>query len=298
MKVLIIGGNRFMGLRLSHALARDKGIDLHIVNRTGQVAHAAGATVYKCDRANWRNSHIDKDWDAIVDFACFTERDARETLEYFGTLKRYVYISSGSVYDYGTDLREESFQADSFDLAQAPLSGDPAYQDGKRRGEAVFTQLAPFPTLSVRFPFVLGPDDYTRRLDFHVQRIERGQPIYMPNPKALVSLLHAEDACRFLQWSLARTDVTGPLNVASAAPIALDALLKRIESKVGRKALMIQQGTAENSSAYGVDKDHTVNVERARLLGFSARPIDSWIDDLIDSARLSTEEPGSRHRLH
>lgn len=39
MKILIIGGNRFVGLRLSMLLDKDKSCDLHILNRTGQAAH-------------------------------------------------------------------------------------------------------------------------------------------------------------------------------------------------------------------------------------------------------------------
>jgi nucleoside-diphosphate-sugar epimerase len=297
MKVLIIGGNRFVGLRVSHALAQDAGIDLHILNRTGQAAHAPGAAIYKADRRNLHIAHLDHDWDAVIDFAAFDERDARAALDHFQTVGKYIFISSLSVYDSGGDRREEDFDASAFDLTRTVHARDAvqAYQDGKRRAEAVFAQSGRFPVLSVRFPLLLGPDDYTRRLEFHVQRIEHGRPLHIGPPRSRVSMLHAEDACRFLLWSLRQSGLSGPLNVASPAPIALGDLVRRIEVLIGRRALLLDKPSAETASPYAPGCDYFENVSRAEKLGFRARPINDWIDELIEGARST---PSSPPRLH
>ncbi|MBX3021422.1 MAG: hypothetical protein KF799_07050 [Bdellovibrionales bacterium] len=295
MKVLVIGGNRFVGLRLTHELAQDKSVDLNIVNRTGQAPHAPGAAVYKADRAHWKLSHIDRDWDVIVDFAAFNDTDVHGVLDYFRNIKRYIYISSVSVYDGGSALKESAFDAASFDLTQTPRPAPHAYQDGKRRAEAAFLKLCPFPTLSVRFPFLLGPDDYTRRLEFHVQRTEGGQPIYAPAPDSRFSVLHAEDACRFLKWSLTQ-DFHGPLNVAAATPLSLTQLFSKIEKRTGRKALLTQHQMPENRSPYGIGEDLYVDVDKLTELGFTARTWDKWLGELIEGA--SRNPASSNTKLH
>jgi len=295
MKVLVIGGNRFIGLRLCHALSSQSGVDLFIANRTGQAPHAPGATVYKVDRNNLRNSHLDRDWDAVVDFATYNDDQVRESISYFKNIRHYIFISTSFVYSEGPDLKESLFDPRSLDLSQPSAAHSFSYQEGKRRAEAAFSQQSEFPTLCVRFPFLLGPDDYTRRLEFHVQRVERGQPIFFPAPRALCSFLSSEDACNFLQWSLKQPKIHGPINVASPDALGLHELIQKIESRTGRKALLSQNPTAENTSPFGVERDHYLNTELARRLGFKPSSVHSWIDDLIDGL---TSGASSRGQLH
>jgi nucleoside-diphosphate-sugar epimerase len=286
MKILVIGGNRFVGLRLTQALAKE-GHDLHIVNRTGQAPHAKGATVYKVNRDNWTGSHVDRDWDAVVDFACYSEEQAQGSIQYFKEVQRYIFISTISVYDLKAGLKEEDFNAKTFDLLQAPKPGD--YQDGKRRAEATFEQKSHLPTTSVRFPLILGPDDYTRRLEFHVQRIEKNQLIHIPNLETKISMIHAADASRFLQHALTHP-LLGPFNVAAPQPIALKDLVHKIETQTGRRALFTNIASDETDSPYGWPGDAYADVSKAKKAGFEARPIQEWIDDLIAQ---SQSEPTS-----
>ncbi|NJL25340.1 MAG: NAD-dependent dehydratase, partial [Calothrix sp. SM1_5_4] len=134
--------------------------------------------MYKADRNNLLHSYLDHDWDAVIDFACFNDHQARATAEYFHSVKRYIFISTISVYDVGSDLREGNFDAGTYPLPAVQNELD--YKEGKRRAEAFFLQHTPFPTVLVRFPVILGPDDYTRRLHFHIERVQRGQPCTSP----------------------------------------------------------------------------------------------------------------------
>ena len=153
MKVLVIGGNRFVGLRVANALDARPDIELHVINRTGQVAHTKNATIYKGDRNRLETAHLDRDWDLVIDFACYKQSEAESALAFFGDVKRYMNISTGSVYVEGLDLKETAWDPLEFDLKQpADLT---SYQDGKRRCEAVFHQQTKFPVLSVRFPFIV-----------------------------------------------------------------------------------------------------------------------------------------------
>ncbi|MGE4131506.1 MAG: NAD-dependent epimerase/dehydratase family protein [Bdellovibrionales bacterium] len=297
MKVLVIGGNRFVGLRLSTDLDRSKEMDLSILNRTGQVAHVKNAAVYKGDRAHPGSTHIDLDWDVIVDFACYNERDALSATRFFRNVGRYIFISTASVYDYGAALRESDFDPRTWARQSIPsvTAGQPtSYQDGKRRAESVFMTEAKFPVVCVRFPFILGPDDYTRRLEFHVERIQHGQPLFIPNLEAVISMIHAEDACRFLRWSMTQ-NFAGPLNVASPKPIKLNDLIRAISSQTGKKAILVDRPTDSNRSPYSPDDHFGLDCSAAKALGFSAPAIMDWLPDLIDGAM---EAPSNRSKLH
>ncbi len=287
MKILVIGGNRFVGLRLCMALDRDPKVDLTVLNRTGQSPHLKRAAIYKGDRRNIALAGVDKEFDLVVDFACYNDVDAQSSIAHFSKIGRYIFISTASVYDAGAEMKETAFDPASWDLTNqkgAP-SAKQSYQDGKRRAEALFTQQAPFDHVSVRFPVILGPDDYTRRLEFHVERIERNQTIFVPNLDARISMIHAEDASAFLLWSLAQK-FKGPVNVASPQPIRVSELIREVETRVGQRALLVKQPTPQSESPYAPSVDCYLNCDLLHKLGFTAvRPIGSWLGDLIDGAR-------------
>jgi nucleoside-diphosphate-sugar epimerase len=294
MKVLIIGGNRFVGLRLSHVLDKNPDTELHVLNRTGQVAHTKNAIIHKGDRRNLAAAYLDKDWDAIIDMAGFTREDAETALGFFTRVKRYIFISTMSVYDLGADLKEESFDPKTYSLETPFGDNDPGllYQFGKRQAEAVLAQQAPFPVLLVRFPLLVGPDDYTHRFAFHVERIAQSKPIFLPNPAVKISAIHAEDAAGFLNQTLNR-DLTGPLNVAAPDTLSLKDLIHKIEQATGKKALLINHKSAEADSPYGAQADYTMDTSRLQAAGFKIRPIQSWLGDLIEIFSDT-----SRSRMH
>lgn len=293
MKVLIIGGNRFVGLRLSLLLDKRKDVELHVLNRTGQVAHAKNAVVYKAARTDFHAANLDKDWDVIVDFACFTAHDARQS-EYFERVGRYIFISTASVYDLGFHRGETDFDPVNWKLHDSPSAKEKeqSYQFGKRMAEAVFAQEAKFPVAMIRFPFIVGADDYTRRLEFHVEHALDGQPIYIPNLKARISMCDSEDAAKFLEWSLAQT-FTGPVNVASPEVISLEELVALIERKTGRKMTFAKEEDDGNHSPYGADSDATLNVDKLASLGYRPKSMKAWLPALIE-----TLAPGQSAGLH
>ncbi len=74
------------------------------------------------------------------------------------------------------------------------------YADGKRLAEAVLFQRAPFEVTAVRLPVVLGVDDYSNRVEFHLERMRAGVPIGFPNPAAYTCFINEHEAGRFLGW--------------------------------------------------------------------------------------------------
>ncbi len=299
MKILIIGGNRFVGLRLSLALDVAAEHELHILNRTGQVGHVENAVIHKGNRAALHGSYLDRDWDVVVDFAAFTGAEVRETLQYFKRVNRYICISSSAVYDGPSPWTEGAYDPYRWTKHEVPtdLEKENLYRFGKRQVEAELLQSPQFPALIVRFPFILGVDDYTERLNFHFERVRDGQPIYFPSPEAKISVIQSEDAAQFLAWAI-RQDITGPLNVASPQPLPLARMIKMIEATLGQKAILIEKPVNPPSestySPYGWPDDAILDVTKVQSLGYSPKPLDSWLPGLI----ASLGAPEKSGRLH
>lgn len=297
MKILVLGGNRFVGLSLVKALERQKSHEIHVLNRSGQVPLDGDLVLHKGDRRNLKHTYIQEPWDAVFDFCCYNQDEAAHTAEYFrGLVKRYVFISSQAVYNLGANTPEGAFDPLQIDLSQrqAQISeSDHSYRDGKQRAEAEFFQRADFPVVAVRFPIICGTDDYTRRLHFHIERVLAGRPIFMPNLKARLSLIQSPDATDFLLWSLTQ-NFTGPINVASAAPVALETLMAHVEASCRRRALYATRADENNVSPYALADDWFMNVSKCEALGFRAQPTDLWLPSLIEWI-TSESQPRTLH---
>lgn len=294
-KILIIGGNRFVGLRLSLLLEKIPGVELHILNRTGQAPHCKSAIVHKGDRKALSTTSVDRDYDVVYDFAGFDDHDLKSAVDHFTSVSRYIFISTSSVYDLGAALKEEAFDPARPLGPRVPSTAVRAltYQDGKRRAEATLTEEKKFPFVSVRFPVILGEDDYTYRLDFHVRHMNQGDAIFIPDLKARVSMVDSSDAADFLLWCLDQS-FTGPINVASPDPISLGELIAQIEKIANRQILLTQKDKGTNHSPYAPESDNYLDVSKMQKLGFNTRPISAWLPKLI----AGLVNPGPESALH
>jgi len=158
---------------------------------------------------------------------------------------------------------------------------DFTYGEGKRQAEAVFFKYAKFPVVAVRFPIVMGTDDYTRRLHFHVQRVAQGEPIGFVNMDAEMSFILAEEAARFLQWA-GDTKVEGPFNATANGKISLEALMKLIEEKTGKTAQVTINGDKNIHSPYAISESWYMSNKKAFDKGFSFTNLHEWLPILVE----------------
>jgi nucleoside-diphosphate-sugar epimerase len=275
-----------MGLRLVQALARlPAKHEIHVLNRTGQVPGDLDLVRHKGDRRNLKHTYLQESWDIIYDFCCYTQEEAEHTVEYFGKdVGKYIFISSMSVYEMGANISEKNFDPLKLDLNRSAAAAEgtgEAYREGKQRAEAVFFQKGMFPTLAVRIPMVTGPDDYTRRLQFHIERVANSRQIYIPKIEARISLIQSQDAADFFLWAL-NQNISGPLNVAPKHPIALEGFIAHVESACKRKALLAGRPDENNISPYGVMGDWFMDVSLCESKGFACQPIQQWLPGLIE----------------
>ncbi|KAL3878315.1 hypothetical protein ACJMK2_030678 [Sinanodonta woodiana] len=184
--ILIFGGNGFMGSATVEKLLRNN-YNVVIVNR-GNWYWDSATTVkpfvkqLKCDRMQslqrcsdlqnfvWEEESIK--FDAIIDFSAYQGFQITDAFDMLGSrIKRYIYISSDSVYEVcnktHSELTREEDAVRPHDLdVQQKLNSQESYGHGKLEAEEELQrQCAKTGVLyiTLRLPDVVGPRDNTRR---------------------------------------------------------------------------------------------------------------------------------------
>ncbi|MFC7684512.1 NAD-dependent epimerase/dehydratase family protein [Ureibacillus sp. GCM10028918] len=283
-KILVFGGTRFFGKKLVELLI-EKGHEVTIATR-GKTEHSFGDKVNHVlvDRTNKEelaSAFANTEWDIIYDNICYSPNDAFAACEIFeGKTKKYVFTSTMSTYvDLGADLSESDFDPCTYEIRSGNVE-DFSYGEGKRLAEAVFFRKANFPVVAVRFPIVLGEDDYTRRLHFHIESVAEDKVISFLNMDARMSYILSDDASDFLKFA-GFSNIAGPYNATSSGTYSLKELMGIIEQNVGKKAKIALVGDDETRSPFAVPKDWYMSQEKSIAAGFTCSPLESWLPNLV-----------------
>lgn len=212
MKLLVLGGTRFVGRALiEDALA--KGWEVTALNRgvTGSAPH--GVASLRADRTSAPalvEALGDAKWDLVVDTwsgAPAVAGIAAAALE--GKVNRYGYVSSGSVYTWGTHVDESSPLVDA-----DPDATDGDYAELKRGAELAVLRTFPDAVLA-RVGLILGPHEDIGRLPWWLRRIAAGGRVVAPGrPDRPLQYVDARDLATWLLDGLA-AGLTGPVDVVS-----------------------------------------------------------------------------------
>ncbi len=192
MRVLVIGGTRFVGLELTFRLLA-AGHHVTLLNR-GTRVDPFGSRVSRlvADRTThgFDDALAGRTFDAAVDFAAYTGDDARGAVRALGgKVGHYILISSGQVYlvrdGYAGRARETDYDGHLIaPPANAKDHGEFLYGIGKRDAEDVLAAAWPagqLPSTVLRIPMVNGPRDHYRRIEGYVVRMLDGGPLLLPD---------------------------------------------------------------------------------------------------------------------
>lgn len=281
----MLGGTRFFGRKLVELLIAD-GHDVTIVTR-GQLANPFGDTVkhLTVDRRNteaFAKAVEGNNYDIVYDNICYSPNEAKAFCDIFnGKIGKLVFTSTLATYEAdGKAKLETDFDPYTYSIQMGDTE-DFTYSEGKRQAEAVFFKYATFPVVAVRFPIVLGLDDYTQRLDFHVKHVANEEPIGFLNMDAEMSFILAEEAGQFLKWA-GLTDVEGPFNATAQGTISLKDLMVLVEKATGKKAKISLVGNDKIRSPYAVPVSWYMTTEKAEQAGFVFSKLNNWLPGLID----------------
>jgi UDP-glucose 4-epimerase len=200
MRVLVTGGNRYIGLHLVFELAR-RGHDVTVAN-----SHVAdmpeGARRIHVDRTQpgalleALSPHRD-DFDVVFDNTAYTVRDLEPMVELFGgRVQHFVFTSSVAVY-------KRSFIQPVLESFPTHAMEDPdprkAYGVGKVSCEQ-YLLASGLPATSLRVTHTIGPKSPLASREPSVfRKLELGRPILVPAEGfPFVHLVHVQDVADLL----------------------------------------------------------------------------------------------------
>jgi len=290
--ILILGGTGFFGIHAINYLI-NLGHQINIATRgTSGNPFAGYAKHIILDRTipeSMAYALYDlPDFDVVIDNLVFCSNDVKNLLDVIKP-KRYVYSSTIAVYDENLqmDMPESHFDSKSPGLVWCDRESLP-YGERKRQAErAVFQAYEYIPAVALRIPYVVGADDYTKRLYFYVEHVVNEKPMYIDNLDERLSFITSKDAGAFLAWS-ALQDFTGPINGAGGGTFSLKEIIAYVEDKTGKKAQYSPDG---EPGAYNERWSFSTSVKRAESLGFTFSDMTEemfpLLDYYIDMARSS-----------
>jgi nucleoside-diphosphate-sugar epimerase len=288
MKVLIVGGTRYFGIHMVRAFLRD-GHQVTIATR-GKVKDEFGDQIHRivvdrCNSEELKAAFQGEYYDVVCDNIAYSSNEVKYLLESVGC-GRYILTSSVSAYpELGMNTREAVFDAVTFPLTWCDRS-DYTYDELKRQAECALFQTYPkLSAAAIRFPYVIGEDDYTRRLYYYVEHILKGLPMYVDNPGEAITFIKSSEAGDFLAW-VACAKVTGPLNACSHGTITLEEVFRYIEQKTGQRPIIDIK--AEPAPYNGVDA-FSLDTQHAEEAGYRFSELKDWIYELLDAYILEAE---------
>lgn len=215
MRILIIGGTRFVGRHLvTAALARKH--ELTLFNRgTSSSTEPANVETIKGDRSNDLARLKGRSWDAVIDTCGYLPRTVKASAEVLrDSVDRYVFVSSVSAYaDLSVAGIDETAPLASLTSAQldeanaidssartSAVTYGALYGGLKSFCERELEEILPNRLLIIRPGLIVGPDDYTDRFTYWVMRVSRGGELLAPGPpERTVQFIDARDLA---EWTI------------------------------------------------------------------------------------------------
>lgn len=280
MRVLVLGGTRFFGVHMVREFLNQR--DEVTIATRGLTKDDFGdkvkrITIERSSAESLASAFAGKEYDIICDNISYCSNDVKALLDNV-KCKRYIMTSSASVYDFRMNLKEENFNPYTNELIWC-TSKDFTYDEIKRQAEtAIFNYYTSQDAAAVRFPYVIGSDDYTKRLYFYVDHIVNLKPMNIDNFDEQIAFIRSDDAGKFLVY-LAKSNFTGPINACAPGTITIKEIIDYIENKSNIKA--IYDGNAENG-AYNGTPSFYLNTEKAEGIGYKFLELSSWIYELLD----------------
>lgn len=301
MRVLIIGGNRFLGLDLGLRLLA-QGHQVALLNR-GNLPDPFGGRVERL-RADRGTDEFDRvlagrSYDAIVDFALFDGPQAERTVRVLASHGGpYILISTGQVYlvreGYRPPAREEDYAGPLLPRPTGQRDLDNwTYGIEKRQAEEIVAASS-LRGYSLRLPMVHGLRDYRARVQSLLWRVLDGGPLLVANAGAPVRHVYGPAVTRLIERLLSdASPKPGAWNLAQAETLSVREVIERIAFRVGvvpkivevEHRLLEQRGLDPvEACAFSGKWMSCLDASRASAeLGFTHEPFEVYLNGMVDA---------------
>lgn len=287
MKALVLGGTRFVGLRLVRYLA-SQGHDITILNRgRAQAQLPPGIKRLYADRrdpAAVRMALSGQEFDAVFDITAYEVGNLEPVVELLtGRVAHYVFQSTVGVYARSVFLPI----LEDFPRIAGTTSGKglAAYEVNKVQCEDYLLgkyQESKFPVTILRCPTIYGPENwmYEREFSFFV-RLLQGRRIIIPgNGSTILHMAHVDDVARAHLSVIGNEATLGEaFNIASADAVTIDGYIDIIAAIIGIKDVSkiyldfpVMKGLARSAFPFPWDSNLFYGIGKAKeRFGFSPR---------------------------
>jgi nucleoside-diphosphate-sugar epimerase len=301
MRVLVIGGTSFIG-RLLVAELLKAGHEITVMHRRPK--HDLGKRVQNLvadrnDAVSVRNAlrfaNFQVVFDNVYDWergtnAAQVESTVQAVMASSGDrLSRYVFMSSVAAYGDGLNHHDGD--------PLAPDDHPDAYVRNKAMTERMLFRMRQntgLPVVTLRPPFVYGPENPFYREAFFWDRLRDGRPIILPGDgHRLMQFVYIKDLVRACLRAMEEPGAVGEaFNVANEKPITQFEFVQAMAAAVGKKTANIVRvpreriieagGDSMGQPAYfGVYLDvppiTEVVVKAKRILGFQPTPFEAGL---------------------
>lgn len=228
MRILIMGGTRFIGVYLTRILV-EQGHEVVLFNRGNKPAPAEGVQQIQGDRtdaAQLKDKLSSEQFDAVFDNNGRELSDTQPLAEIFkDRVQHFVYVSSAGVY-----LKSD----------QMPhVEGDPVDPKSRHKGKfetETYLAEAGIPFTSIRPVYIYGPQNYNALESWFFDRIVHDRPVPIPgNGMHLTQFGHVQDLAAAMSAVLGNSQAIGQIyNISGDRAVTFDGLARACATAAGK----------------------------------------------------------------
>jgi len=234
MRVLVMGGTRFIGVYLTKLLVA-QGHEVVLFNRGNKPAPVAGIRQIVGDRTDplqLKTSLSGESFDAVFDNNGRELSDTQPLVELFkGRIQHFVYVSSAGVY----------LKSDQMPHVEGDAVDPNSRHKGKFETEAYLAESG-VPFTSIRPVYIYGPQNYNDLEAWFFDRIVRDRPVPIPgNGMALTQFGHCQDLAAAMAAVLGNERAIGQIyNVSGDRAVTFDGLARACATAAGKDPSSLQ----------------------------------------------------------
>ena len=295
MKILILGGTRFLGRHLvDAALARAHTVTLFNRGKSNPGLFPQVETITG-DRETDLGQFTGRTWDAVIDTCGYVPRIVGLSASALAnSAASYVFISSISVYvDFSLVGLDETGQVGVLeDESLEEVTGE-SYGPLKALCEQTVQAAFPDHALIIRPGLIVGPHDPTDRFTYWPVRVARGGEVLAPEkPDVSVQIIDVRDLCEFT-LGLIEARAAGLYNATGPDyTLTLGALLDACQ-KVSASDALFRWASLDFLAEHKVEPwsdlpvwipdipaeagSSRVNISKASAAGLTFRPLDDTL---------------------
>ncbi|MBD2386215.1 NAD-dependent epimerase/dehydratase family protein [Cylindrospermum sp. FACHB-282] len=229
MRILIIGGTRFIGVYLTQLLV-EAGHEVVLFNRGNRPApslQGVGQIIGdRTDATQLKAKLAQESFDVIFDNNGRELTDTQPLAEIFqGRVQHFVYMSSAGVY----------LKSDQLPHVEGDAVDPQSRHKGKHETEAYLMQQG-LPFTSIRPTYIYGPRNYNELESWFFERIVRDRPLPIPgNGMHITQLGHVKDLAQAMTQVVGNKKAIGQIyNISGDRFVTFDGLARACAVAAGK----------------------------------------------------------------